>query len=112
MHEQASSCSYTPIAICSALLHRLTLHPNHLQLITTFLQRVNATRSLSSPPMSKRSSPPPSTSNKPATKKPTLDTMTVPQVLPATSFLIQKLSAKAKTPTRGSALAAGYDLYS
>jgi hypothetical protein len=62
--------------------------------------------------MSKRSSPPPSTSTEPATKKPTLNTMTVPQVLPATSFLIQKLSAKAKTPTRGSALAAGYDLYS
>ncbi|ORY91504.1 dUTPase-like protein [Leucosporidium creatinivorum] len=38
--------------------------------------------------------------------------MTVPQVLPATTFLIQKLSDKAKTPTRGSALAAGYDLYS
>lgn len=32
-------------------------------------------------------------------------------IYPATSFLIQRLSEKAKIPTRGSALAAGYDLY-
>ncbi|KAL8277026.1 hypothetical protein RQP46_010560 [Phenoliferia psychrophenolica] len=32
--------------------------------------------------------------------------------LPASSFLVQRLSDKAKLPTRGSASAAGYDLYS
>lgn len=31
---------------------------------------------------------------------------------PVGKFLVQKLSDKAKLPTRGSALAAGYDLYS
>ena len=30
---------------------------------------------------------------------------------PADKLLIQKLSDKARTPTRGSSLAAGYDLY-
>lgn len=56
----------------------------------------------------KRSSPPPSTfaSSEPTTKK---LAMTTP--LPASSFLVQRLSDKAKLPTRGSASAAGYDLY-
>jgi dUTP pyrophosphatase len=35
---------------------------------------------------------------------------TTPQA-PVTKLLIKRLSEKAKIPTRGSALAAGYDLY-
>ncbi|KAK4702806.1 dUTP pyrophosphatase, partial [Phenoliferia sp. Uapishka_3] len=38
--------------------------------------------------------------------------MSTPAVLPSSSFLVQRLSDKAKLPTRGSASAAGYDLYS
>jgi dUTP pyrophosphatase len=32
-------------------------------------------------------------------------------IAPASNLLIKRLSEKAKLPTRGSALAAGYDLY-
>lgn len=39
------------------------------------------------------------------------DSATNKQVYPATSFLVTRNSPKAKLPTRGSALAAGYDLY-
>lgn len=38
--------------------------------------------------------------------------MTSSATINATSFLVQRLSSNAKLPTRGSALAAGYDLYS
>jgi dUTP pyrophosphatase len=33
------------------------------------------------------------------------------KAVPTTNLLIKRLSDKAKLPTRGSALAAGYDLY-
>ena len=38
------------------------------------------------------------------------ETESIPQ-FPQSSLLIKRLSEKAKLPTRGSALAAGYDLY-
>lgn len=50
-----------------------------------------------------------SSTDSPSTKK---LAMSAPAVYPVTSFLVQRLSSKAQLPTRGSALAAGYDLYS
>jgi len=43
-------------------------------------------------------------------KKRRLSAEIIPQ-FPQSSLLIKRLSEKAKLPTRGSALAAGYDLY-
>ncbi|GAA5893265.1 bifunctional dITP/dUTP diphosphatase [Sporobolomyces salmoneus] len=65
----------------------------------------------------KRSSPPPSTSTtsiEPQSKRDKLDTMpsTLPSPASVATFLVQRHSDKARIPTRGSALAAGYDLYS
>lgn len=57
-------------------------------------------------PMSKRPSSPPPPPN--PTKKPMSSPSTL---LPASAFLVQRLSSKAKIPTRGSSGAAGYDLY-
>jgi dUTP pyrophosphatase len=41
----------------------------------------------------------------------TTESVPVTKVHPAPPLLIKKLSEKAKLPTRGSAFAAGYDLY-
>ena len=48
--------------------------------------------------------------NKKRKVSPAPDTET-PKSTPASNLLIKRLSEKAKLPTRGSALAAGYDLY-
>ncbi len=54
------------------------------------------------------------TTDLPETKKrkksPSPDTE-IPMSTPTSNLLIKRLSEKAKLPTRGSALAAGYDLY-
>ncbi|GAA5974599.1 hypothetical protein JCM5350_001212 [Sporobolomyces pararoseus] len=61
----------------------------------------------------KRSSPPP-TSTEPSTKRDKLEPMpsSLPSPAAVATFLVQRHSDKARIPTRGSALAAGYDLYS
>lgn len=72
--------------------------------------------SLPSSPLPKRSkimaqSPPSSSSKLPPTE-PTTNSLAPPPLSQSPSLLIQKLSSAAKTPTRGSKYAAGYDLYS
>ncbi|GAA5955088.1 hypothetical protein JCM3765_003191 [Sporobolomyces pararoseus] len=61
----------------------------------------------------KRSSPPP-TSIEPSNKRDKLEQMpsSLPSPAAVATFLVQRHSDKARIPTRGSALAAGYDLYS
>ena len=55
---------------------------------------------------------PPLMSDSPQLKKRKMDLEDDSETLaPATKLLIKRLSDKAKLPTRGSALAAGYDLY-
>ncbi|MCJ1486145.1 Deoxyuridine 5'-triphosphate nucleotidohydrolase [Schaereria dolodes] len=64
----------------------------------------------SSSPLAKRPKPSP-----PTTSMPSSNTSPTPAVAPLTSsppLLIKALSPTAKPPTRGSAFAAGYDLYS
>jgi len=48
----------------------------------------------------------------PAMTEGTAESKIPPQAFEQTSLLIQKLSDKARAPTRGSPLSAGYDLYS
>ncbi|GAA5934366.1 hypothetical protein JCM1841_003348 [Sporobolomyces salmonicolor] len=62
----------------------------------------------------KRSSPPPA-SSEPSAKRDKPEPAAAPAMslaAAAASFLVQRHSDKARIPTRGSALAAGYDLYS
>jgi dUTP pyrophosphatase len=47
----------------------------------------------------------------PETKKRKVSPEPDAEVSPVSKLLIKRLSEKAKLPTRGSALAAGYDLY-
>lgn len=63
-------------------------------------------------PAKRASSPPPS--DRPTKMSNTTTTTQengVDKLAPTSSLLIKRLSDKAKLPTRGSALAAGYDLY-
>ncbi|KAB5592048.1 Deoxyuridine 5'-triphosphate nucleotidohydrolase [Ceratobasidium theobromae] len=66
--------------------------------------------------MSSKRTEPPSPSALPRPKKmantESKDTVPPPPLAPASQLLIKRLSEKAKLPTRGSKLAAGYDLYS
>ncbi|GAA5937242.1 bifunctional dITP/dUTP diphosphatase [Sporobolomyces koalae] len=62
----------------------------------------------------KRSSPPPTSSTAPTSEPAPKRTMpsSLPSPAAVATFLVQRHSDKARIPTRGSALAAGYDLYS
>jgi len=55
----------------------------------------------------------PSETNSPPTKKRKMESATAEKsdVAPVSNLLIKRLSPKARLPKRGSALAAGYDLY-
>jgi dUTP pyrophosphatase len=51
------------------------------------------------------------TADVPENKKRKAESESDAGIAPASNLLIKRLSEKAKLPTRGSALAAGYDLY-
>lgn len=52
-----------------------------------------------------------SDSPQPKKRKMSLETKTQAPLAPLANLLVKRLSEKAKLPTRGSSLSAGYDLY-
>ncbi|RDW74042.1 putative dUTP pyrophosphatase [Coleophoma crateriformis] len=72
---------------------------------------MDSTPSAPTSPLPKRQKPNPANEDEPSISTTMSSTLAVTKVDAAPPLLIKKLSEKARLPTRGSAFAAGYDIY-
>ena len=94
--------------------HQNTLDHHHLAMSTPPMQ-VHPSPSLPASPLAKRPKPDQSAPMASSTSNHTGDQVLQappPPLSHSPPLLVKKLSPRAKTPTRGSAFAAGYDIYS